>query len=205
VVRTTVALEDRFGDGSVVVGRAKRICNPADKLREDPSAVSAPDHLVAYEINQATGFIPVKDLHVVNQFQDVRLNLARPDYMMVPSAKSIGTTVPGAITPAINHYKCYTVTHARFRLGDVPVTDQFGSLSLDIKRPARFCAAASKNGEPVLDSNAHLLCYTVGPATGSPRFKGLPAISTTNQFGSNQFRVFGARELCVPTTISIDD
>ncbi|MCC6767315.1 MAG: hypothetical protein IT293_21910 [Deltaproteobacteria bacterium] len=197
--RRQVTLADPFGDGTVTVGRAKRICNPADKRDEDPDAPADVSHLLSYEISQA-GFAPVKGLHVANQFQDAVINLARPDYMMVPSAKDL-TTTPPVLPPAINHFKCYTIERSRFRTSDIKVDDQFGTLNVDIKRPVRFCAAADKNGEGIIDASAHLICYQVRQASG-PRFRG-PAggIFTTNQFGSAAFRVFGPRELCVPTVI----
>jgi hypothetical protein len=194
-----VTLDDLFGDSSVTVARQKRICNPADKNDEDPDAPGDPNHLVSYEIKQAAGFVPVKNLHIQNQFQDAFINLSRPDYMMVPSAKSlIGT--PPAQAPAINHYKCYQIVRSRFRTEGIAIDDQFGSLNVDIKRPVRFCSAADKNGEGIVLPGEHLTCYQVRPATGSPRFKG-PRIFLTNQFGSTENKVFGARELCVPTQV----
>jgi hypothetical protein len=197
--RRQVTLSDLFGDGSVTVGRAKRICNPADKRDEDPDAPTDVNHLVSYEISQA-GFVPVKGLHVQNQFQDAVIDLSRPDYMMVPSAKDL-TSTPPLLPAAINHYKCYQIERARFRTSDIKVDDQFGTLNVDIKRPVRFCAAADKNDEGVIDPSAHLICYQERQA-GGPRFRG-PAggIFTTNQFGSAAFKVFGPRELCVPTLV----
>lgn len=199
--RRQVSLDDLFGTGSVTVGRAKRICNPADKLDEDPAAPADQNHLVSYEISQQ-GFVPVKGLHILNQFQDAVINLARPDYMMVPSAKDLTTTPPAPPIPApINHYKCYTIERSRFRASDIKIDDQFGTLTVDIKRPVRFCAAADKQDEGIVDPASHLICYQVRQASG-PRFRG-PAggIFTANQFGTAAFRVFGPRELCVPTQV----
>ena len=197
--RRQVTLDDVFGDSGVSVARQKRICNPADKNDEDPDAPGDPNHLVSYEIRQDPSFVPVKNLHIQNQFQDAFINLSRPDYMMVPSAKSlIGT--PPAQAAAINHYKCYQIVRSRFRTAGIGIDDQFGSLNVDIKRPVRFCAAADKNGEGIIFPGEHLTCYQVRPVTGSPRFKG-PQIFLTNQFGSTENKVFGPRELCVPTQI----
>ena len=198
--RRQVSLDDVFGDSNVIVGRAKRICNPADKRDEDPNAPLDPNHLVSYEISQS-GFVPVKGLRVVNQFQDGTIDLARPDYMMVPSAKDL-TATPPALPAAINHYKCYQIERSRFRASGIKVDDQFGTLTFDIKRPVRFCAAADKEHEGIIDGSSHLICYQVRQ-TGAPRFKG-PHIFTTNQFGSADYKVFGPRELCVPTTILVE-
>jgi hypothetical protein len=196
-------LNDLFGNGDITVRRAKRICNPASKNGEDPAAPTLVDHLEGYEINQTNHFVPVKALNVTNQFGSSSLNLARPDFILVPTAKSLQPDPP-PIVPTINHYKCYVIARAKFRASGIQVDDQFGTLHVDIKRPVRFCAAADKNDEGIINPNAHLLCYQVRPVTGSPRFKGPSAIFTNNQFGSDKNRVFGPRELCVPTTIVVD-
>jgi hypothetical protein len=48
------------------------------------------------------------------------------------------------------------------------------------------------------DAGTHLVCYQVRSAAGSPTSDTLYSL---NQFGPDEFRVFGARELCVPSTI----
>jgi hypothetical protein len=191
------------GTTQVEIRRGKRICNPADKNGEDPGAPLVTEHLKAYEINQVERFTPVRGVNVTNQFGPITLNLTRPDYMLIPTAKSL-IAVPPPIVPTINHYKCYTITRARFRREGLAVTDQFGDLSLDIKRPVRFCVAADKNGEGIKDAESHLLCYQVRPVTGSPRFQSPGQIFTNNQVNEAIERVFGPRELCVPTTIDDD-
>ena len=201
---TAATLNDLFGDSNVDIRRAKRICNPASKNDEDPGAVSAIDHLKGYEISQSNGFTPIKALQVSNQFGTASFNLARPDYIMIPTSKSLTPNAP-PIDPTINHFKCYAIAHARFRASNIKVDDQFGTLNVDIKRPVRFCAAADKNDEGIIDPASHLLCYQVRPVTGSPRFKGPGVVYTNNQLGDAANRVFGPRELCVPTTILSDD
>ena len=202
---TPATLDDLFGTSTISVRRAKRICTPADKNDENPGALAQIDHLKAYEINQTERFTPVKNLSVTNQFGTMLLNIARPDFILVPTSKSLDQNPAPPIVPTINHYKCYTIARYKARFDGIKVVDQFGTLNVDIKRPVRFCAAADKNGEGILDPNSHLLCYQVRPVTGSPRFKPpVPAVFTNNQFGPATNRVFGPRELCVPTTINID-
>jgi hypothetical protein len=197
-----VSLEDRFGPGDVTVRRAKRICTPASKNDEDGTAPDELAHLKGYEISQTNRFTPQRDLSVTNQFGTLSINLARPDFGFVPANKSLITTPPAPGSPGvINHYKCYTITHAKFRQDGLKVEDQFGTLSVDIKRPVRFCAAANKNDEGVVDPESHLLCYQERRTTGSPFFKG-PTVFTADQFGDAKYKVFGPRELCVPTTIN---
>jgi hypothetical protein len=198
---TGVSLVDEFGASTVDVIRSKRLCAPADKNDEDPTAPTATDHLTAYTIQQQTPrFLPHRDLQVVNQLGTFVLDVVRPDRLLVPTAKSLGVPPP-AYTPAIDHYKCYDVAGVRFRSSAVKVDDQFGTLSLDIKRPSHFCTPVMKNGGQIIDSLSRLLCYEVRAVTNSPVFHG-PEVFTENQFGADQFTIFGPRELCVPSLLA---
>ena len=135
----------------------------------------------------------MKGLAITNQFGSATLNLLRPDYIMVPAAKSLDGS-PAPIVPTINHYKCYVIANTRLRTSAIKVDDQFGTLNVDITNPMRFCVAADKNGEGIVDPEAHLMCYRERAAKGSARFKG-PKIFTTDQFGSSDHQVFGPARL----------
>lgn len=202
--RRSVTLDDQFGDSSVNVRRPKRICNPASKNDEDPSAATAPDHLVGYPIDQASPrFHRERDVQIVNQFHDagspLSVDLVRPDFMLVPSAKSLTSPVR-PIMPSIEHFKCYRVKGARFRRNGVTIDDEFGSITVDIKRPRRLCVPAEKNDEsPLNDAVSHLMCYEVRLASGSPPFAAAGRLFVNNQFGDDEFDGFRPRELCVPS------
>jgi hypothetical protein len=199
----TVTLDDQFGDGTVHVQHPKRICNPADKNTEDPTAVIAPDHLVGYPIFQSSPrFHRIRDVRVVNQFHPIddplRVDLVRPDYILVPSAKTLTPPVV-PIVPSIEHFKCYRVEGARFRRSGVTIEDEFGSIVVDIKRPRRLCVPAIKNDEgPLVDAVSHLMCYEVRIGGTSP-FAPAGTVFVNNQFGDDQFNSFRTRELCVPS------
>jgi hypothetical protein len=141
-----VTLDDQFGDSTVRVRRPKRICNPASKNGEDPTVVNDPDHLVGYPIVQTSPrFHRERNVLVVNQFHPLSdplsVDLVRPDYLLVPSAKTLTPPVT-PIVPSIEHFKCYRVEGARFRLSGVTIADEFGSIVVDIKRPRRLCVPA---------------------------------------------------------------
>jgi hypothetical protein len=199
----TVTLDDQFGDGTVRVRHPKRICNPAAKNTEDPTAVNAPDHLVGYPIFQLSPrFRRIRDVRVVNQFHPfddpLRVDLVRPDYILVPSAKTLTPPVV-PIVPSIEHFKCYRVEGARFRQSGVTIEDEFGSIVVDIKRPRRLCVPAIKNEEgSLVDAVSHLMCYEVRIEGTSP-FAPAGTIFVNNQFGDDQFNSFRTRELCVPS------
>jgi hypothetical protein len=197
-----VSLIDQFGDGTVDVRRPKRICNPANKRNEDPSAPSLPDHLVSYEIRKTGArFERVRDVRVTNQFGTIDVDLRRPSRLLVPSAKSLTSPAPPLGPTILDHYQCYDLGRARTRVADVSVVDQFGTLSVDVKRPQSLCVAADKNGEGIQDPAAHLLCYQVKTTPQRTDFHG--PIFIDNQFGAGEFAFTRPTELCLPSTIQM--
>ena len=191
-----VGLDDEFGTSTVDVIEARRLCNPADKNGEDPSAPADPDHFEGYKIRQRTpNFVPVRNRAVVNQFGTQVLTLVKPDFLFVPSAKSIVAPPAPLANPAVDHFKCYRVS-GRFRRSGITVTDQFGTIGVDITRPIRLCTAANKNDEGVLDEAARLLCYKVRRTS---TFTAPGTVFVNNQFGPDTFGVFRPTELCVPS------
>ena len=170
----TVTLNDVFGDGTVKVKRAKRICAPADKNDEDPDApTSAVDHLKAYEINQTNKFTPVKKLA---RHQPVRQRDDQPR----PTRLHLGAGgQEPRRQPARRSSRRSTTTSAtrsptrKFRsLGDQGRRSVRDAERRHQANPVRFCAAADKNGEGIVDPEAHLMCYRSVPPKGQPRFKG---------------------------------
>jgi len=201
-----LAVEDRFGAGTIDLDagkRVKRLCNPATVGGEDTTPPDVPDHLVGYVITDHTPqFTAVGSQKVVNAFGTIVVKVVRPVLFLVPSAKSLQGP-PQPITPAIDHFQCYTVKGAKTRRSHVTVTDQFGTIALDVKRPARLCTAVDKLGEGILDSFANLLCYTVRPAKGTNAFRGPEgAVFVDNQFGPDTLAVNHGRELCIQSLVN---
>ena len=199
--RSGVALVDQFDaptqHSTVTVRRAKRLCAPADKNGEDPTAAHDLAHLTAYTIHQTDPrFARINDVPVTPDnalFSPLTVDLVRPDRLLVPASKLVGSQLPDPLAAPIDHYKCYRVKGARERLRGVNLTTQFGPITVDVKRPLHLCTPVDKNGEGVVDSVRHLMCYQVRAVPQAPT-----TVSTTNQFESDTFKIFGIRELCVP-------
>jgi hypothetical protein len=201
-VITGVTANDMFGPSTVTVVRPKRLCNPANKNGEDPGAESDIHHLTGYIIKQDTPKFQHRNVQVVNQIGTIVVEVAKPDYLKVPTAKSKVSSPPALPSAVIDHFKCYRARKAKQRAAGIAVLDQFGSLTLDIKKPYRLCTAVNKNGEGILDPAANLMCYKIRQ-TSSPTFRGFAPLYINNQFEVSTIATDHLRELCVPSTVTI--
>lgn len=192
-------LDDAFGVGTVDLKGPKLLCNPANKNGEDPSAPAHSEHLVGYEIKQTVPpFAKRPNLVVTNQFGTFVLDARKPNRLFIPSNASAVDSPPIPVAPALDHFKCYTVKGGTFRTSGIVVEDQFGTLTVDVKKPVRLCLPADKNGEGINDPATELVCYKARTTGGTPRFERPGEIFIANQFGPNVFDVRRLRELCVP-------
>ncbi len=197
--RAGVSLVDALGSSTVTIKRAKRICAPADTNGEDPTAPLDPEHFTYYTLKQTTRFTKVRGVTVENQFGAHTMSLTKPDRMLVPTAKSL-TDPASPLTRPIDHYKCYKVAGAKTKASGLVVTDQFGTIVVDVKQPLHLCLPAMKNDEgPLVDPGTALMCYKV---TGLPP-PVRPELFTLNQFGPDAYAFFGPRDLCVPSTVTL--
>ena len=192
-----VSVVDAIGASTVTIKRAKRICAPADVDGQDPTAPLDPGHLTYYTIRQTSSFAPAKAT-VTNDLGTATVTILKPDRLLVPTAKSL-VEPPSALSPVIDHFKCYRLVTAKTRASGLAVTDQFGSIVVDVKKPLHLCLAAAKNGEPVPAPGTSLTCYQVrGTRPAAPP----PLVYTSNQFGPDQYGFFGPRDLCLPSTVT---
>jgi hypothetical protein len=115
--------------------------------------------------------------------------------LLVPAASAAGDTAPPPLAAPIDQYECYRVKGARTRVGGVTLKTKFGpDTVVDVKRPSHLCKPVAETGAGLVDPSRNLICYQV-------RTKPQSAVtaSTTDRFQSDTFKLFGLRELCVPT------
>ena len=186
-----------FGSTSAVVRRAQRLCAPADKEGEDPTAPADPDHLTGYSARAQIPFGGRRDQVVVNQFGTLTVDLTRPTFLFVPTGKSTSGP-PASYTPAIDHFQCFRTVHARFTRSGIGVEDQFGTRTVNVRRPTRLCVPVDKDGSGITDPSASLMCYRV---SGRPRINDTH-VFTSNQFGTDEYDVGVVRELCLPSQLN---
>jgi hypothetical protein len=79
--------------------------------------------------------------------------------------------------------------------------DQFGTMTVDVKKPMYLCNPVNKNGEdPTAPNHSdHLLCYKA-KQVDAVKFVKLVGVFVNNQFGSETLDVKKPALLCVPAT-----
>jgi hypothetical protein len=199
-----VSLVDAFRSSTADVKRPTFLCAPTNKNGEDPGAPTHPDHLQDYRIRSAVAFTTVMNQRVDDQFGTHFVDVRRPVSLQVPTAKSHSVAPPEPANPAVDHFQCYKVSLAQGSATTIPgvtIQDQFGTLTVDVKRPRRLCAPVNKNGEePGAESHAgYLMCYQI-KQTSVPSFTTVSPLFVTNQLGSLSVDAKKPAELCVPAT-----
>ena len=203
-----MALADRFGSAMVGVIRSRYLCAPTNVNGADPSAPAHTFHLDGYRIKPGAVFAPLRGVAVTDRFGTLRLDLMHPVALHMPATTSLSSPPAAPVDAGIDDFQCYKVIVSagspRFSWRNgVGLVDQFGSHTVDVKKPARLCAPVNMNDEaPGAETHPrHLLCYTVKP-TGLPKFISVSPIFVNDQFGPETLRVKKPAELCVPATVS---
>jgi hypothetical protein len=199
---------DQFGEWRFVVAKPTDLCAPANVEGSDPSAPSHTEHLESYQIKRVPGtgkFAKTLNQTVVDRYGSLRVDLLKPERLMVPSNKSLvsAPTAPGS--PATDHFTCYKLRISpgtpKFlaRLASV-VGDQFGSLSVNIVKPRKLCVATNKeNEEPGAELHGeHLICYQVKLQSSFTPVRAY----TANQFGNETLDVKKPVELCIAAQLN---
>ena len=184
-----VTLHDRVRVSTVQVNGPRNLCLPTNKNGEDPAASDNPEHLEDYRIRPVQRFTKVLNQQVSDQFGSIVVDLRKPDTLMVPTAKDLATPPDPLTAPAVDHFQCYRVTRAKGRpkfqlVPGVTIEDQFGTMTVDVRKPLRLCHPVDKNGESP-DAQSHpesLMCYRIRQAS-LPKFQRRLGLYTQNQFG----------------------
>ena len=109
------------------------------------------------------------------------------------------------LSEGLDHFKCYDVRlQQQFQPFDVRLRDQFEEQGVRVLRPTTLCNPAIKcvghDCTPILNPDAHLVCYETADAEGTPQFE-LREVIVSNQFGKEQRMTVYRRKnmLCVPS------
>jgi hypothetical protein len=80
------------------------------------------------------------------------------------------------VVKGLDHFKCYDVRpQQQFQPFEVKLRDQFEGQAVRVLRPTTLCNPAvkcvGKDCAPVLNPDAHLVCYETIDAQGTPQFE----------------------------------
>ena len=117
---------------------------------------------------------------------------------------SVPSTAPGQVE-LVDHFKCYDVDEEESTALDpapvVNLIDQFGvEPEVLVGDPEFFCNPVDKDGEGILNAEAHLTCYDIGDDDDDQ----VRTVLVTNQFGDQTLTVTGPEILCVPPEVEVE-
>jgi hypothetical protein len=204
-----VTVVDHYRASTVEVKKPERLCAPTNKLGEDPTAPTHPDHLEGYKIKPTVKFVGAANQRIVDQFgSTLRVDAKKPAGLLVPTLKNLSGPPPTPANPAVDHFQCYKVkttpgTPKFVPVPNVTLEDQFGTMTVLVKKPRRLCAPVNKNNEePGAENHPdHLMCYLV-KQTSLPKFATISGINVNNQFGPETLDAKKPAELCVPALVN---
>src|SRR5262249_33912494 len=148
-------------------------------------------------------FHPVKDVTVTNQFATHVLDVVKPDRLLMPTVMSLSGPLDLPPTFDVSHFKCYRIAFEKLRVTGIALTDQFGSITIDIKTPPPLWMPAHKNGEGIADLPQYFMCYQMRITPGTPLAQPPPLLYTHDQLGPDSYPVYGPREFCVPSSVTL--
>lgn len=198
-----VKLSNQFESSVVDVTAPKRLCNPANVDGTSPAAPGDPAHLVGYSlVRTSPSSTPIK-VQVTNALGTFVVEVVRPRWLLVPSAKSLTSPPPPLPSPMLtDHFECYRVRGARSaNASPLTVQDQFVTASERLLNLQELCVPVDKNGEGIVNPALKLMCYRTKYA--GPRFHGVDGpVFVNNQFGAATLHASHGDELCLPSSPS---
>jgi hypothetical protein len=145
------------------------------------------DHYLCYSIKPTSGFRR-KTVLVLDQYRPARKTYAlRPELLCNPASKN-----ESKVRNRRGHLLCYTTRVAgTFKTRRVSVTNQFGTVRLDVIRPNSLCLPSGKSIRPSVKAPRpkgldHFQCYSVKSVTQPEK---IAPVSVEDQFGQGRYSV----------------
>src|SRR5262245_5591816 len=155
--RVPVTVETEFGLLSYSVRFPGRLCFRL------AGAEPAPDQfLMGYTLRASSRSVP--GVEVATPFGSLKLDVIRPDTLLVPSAVSLTAPPDPPAAPLLDDFQCYQVrtSHGtKFApIRGVTVADALENVVIDLVKPTRLCTPASLDGDDsVAPDRPRLVCY----------------------------------------------
>ena len=172
--------------------------------------MGALDHYLCYKAGNAWGSekFPKTEVTLSDQFQDRTVTLVKPmQYCNAVDKNGEGVENPSA------HLTCYKAQPAVKIDPQVPSTDQFGSLTLNLqKRPTQVCVPTQQAGEPMpagaivtasvsLPASGNFDLYKARTERGTPKFESLD-VNLADQWIDEDVKLTKPVRLGVATSVN---
>jgi len=184
------------------------MCNPAtgqcvSTPNNNPACVGL-RHFQCYEIKPFA--FARRSASVEDQFVDAPVDVRAPNHLCAPSDKN-GEDPTAPADP--QHLAGFPATGSSPRVTNVQVTNQFGTVALDLVRRTLLLVPTAKNltspPGPLPPTVDHFQCYLVRRSAGAPRFTPITGVAATDQFGAHGLDLRRPKVLCVPANKNDED
>jgi len=170
--------------------------------------INVPRHYQCFEL-KPTNF-PSPPVTLVDQFGTTSGTVRAPDRLCNPANKNGEDPLAPADPNHLVGYELRGTDTPYLPVRDVTVTNQFGTIQVDLKRLARLLVPAAKSlvappGPLVNPAIDHFNCYLVARSKGAPPFANIPGVTVDDQFGPVTLEVTGPRYLCAPADKNGED
>jgi hypothetical protein len=163
------------------------------------------NHFQCYEAKRQA--ITAGTVTIVDQFGSSSAALSKPNRLCAPTNKQ--NEDPGAQNDP-DHLKSWQNKHTRPRVLNQTIVNQFGTLVVDVHKPAFMLVPASKslvgNPPPLAGPTVdHFQCYKIRRSKGTPKFTKIVGVTGVDQFGAYTLDLLKPRWLCAPANKSGED
>jgi len=170
------------------------------------TSTTLPNHFQCYEIKKGPK-APISGVTIVDQFGSSTATLTRSTRLCAPTNKR-GEDPTAPQDP--DHLKGYDDSHNRARVANQVITNQFGTVTVDVTKPKFLLVPAAKglNAAPpplVGPTSDHFQCYRIKRSRGTPRFNRINGVAAADQFGSYTVDLVRPRWLCAPANKNNED
>ena len=137
------------------------------------------------------------------------MSVFRPTNLCLPADKN-GEDPTAPADP--NHLMEYDIRQSSVftRGNNVSVTNQFGTIVVNVVGPATLMVPTTKNlsvppPPPAAPDVDHFKCYKLRTPMGAPRFTAVPNVHVIDQFGSATITLVQPMRLCAPADKNGED
>ncbi len=216
-----VSLADQFETVAIEVKKPRNICPPVEKLPQGPAIQNPNLHYEEYLVKGGAKL--EQRVLATDQFGDHVLELGKPKFLLVPTAKHANRPVEPLLSGG-DHYLCRQAKHRKktciggdlttkcktdqtcidagagatcdlgFEKRPQNLQDQFGNQDVEVKKIKFFCTPAVKTPPGDLISND--IDHLVGYQIKGPEL--VETVHTNNQFGPELLTTKKPKTLYVP-------